>query len=275
MTVDLKPQSATTPEAVEPPRRRLRFFGTLSFAVIVLFVVVVALSVWLPWRREQIAIAEIERGGGNVEIRPGGPDWLRERVGDEYMKAFDRATHVSLNACPIDARMMKHLGQLIELRVLDLGDHNRDYLDISFVANMPDLEELSLAHSNFDERGLAHLANCQMLKELDLGNTNISNGGLAYLGALPNLQVLWLNDTDVTDSGLVHLEGLVGLQRLSLRHNLITDAGLKSLAKLTGLQNLLLGVAPASPEGVDELQTKLPACLIWYEATPLKIMDAS
>ena len=46
---------------------------------LVLVVIAVGLSVWMPYHREQVVVREIERQGGYVWTKKGGPEWLRDR----------------------------------------------------------------------------------------------------------------------------------------------------------------------------------------------------
>ena len=56
---------------------------------VVLVVVAVGVLVGVPVYRQQVAIREIDRLGGGGETRSGGPQWLRDIVGDEWMRGFD------------------------------------------------------------------------------------------------------------------------------------------------------------------------------------------
>ena len=66
-------------------------------ATAVLVVVAVGLHFGFPIYRQQVAIREIERVGGSVETRDGGPEWLRDQVGAERMKLFDEVVVFNLN----------------------------------------------------------------------------------------------------------------------------------------------------------------------------------
>src|SRR5262245_8096366 len=68
----------------------------IGLATILLIVVAVGLHIGVPIYREQVAIREIERLGGYVQTEQGGPKWVRECIGDQRMKLFDRAIFVDV-----------------------------------------------------------------------------------------------------------------------------------------------------------------------------------
>src|SRR5215813_9940598 len=92
--------SATSPLSTppEPHRFSVRLPRPLwiGLAAVVLIVGGVALRFGLQIDRQQTAIREIERLGGDIEAEPGGPDWLREWLDDEWMETFDTVTDAHL-----------------------------------------------------------------------------------------------------------------------------------------------------------------------------------
>ena len=104
------------------PKRRFRIPppGVLLAVALVLAVIAVGLSVWLPYQREQVAIREIERLGGTVFPKLGGPTWLRDLVGDEWMVGFDRVLGVSLDVTRVSDDSLMHLSELANLEWVSL-----------------------------------------------------------------------------------------------------------------------------------------------------------
>ena len=61
---------------------------------------VVILGFASAWRsaigyRQLLAIREIERLGGNVRFEPVGPKWLRDSIGADRMRLFDKVISVN------------------------------------------------------------------------------------------------------------------------------------------------------------------------------------
>ncbi len=94
----------------KPKRFRIPRPGVLLPIALVLVVIAVGLSVWVPYHREHVAIREIERLGGMVTTEQGGPEWLRDLAGDELMVGFDRVVEVNfVSYPPIADDDLKHL----------------------------------------------------------------------------------------------------------------------------------------------------------------------
>lgn len=90
------PSSAS--HSLEPRRFALPLPRPLwiALATVVLIVVGLGLRFGLPIYRQQVAIREIERWGGSIDRKNGGPDWLRQLIGDERIEVFDRVDKVYL-----------------------------------------------------------------------------------------------------------------------------------------------------------------------------------
>src|SRR5262245_53886579 len=69
----------------------------LGLATLVMVVVATGLRFGIPVWRQQAAVSAIEALGGSVQIEPGGPAWLRDRIGIENMKFFDRVVMANLH----------------------------------------------------------------------------------------------------------------------------------------------------------------------------------
>ena len=71
---------------------------------IALVLIGMVVQIWMTFHRQQATVREIERLGGRVVVEPGGPDWLRKRIGDERMaedadfRSFAQAHHALLTA---------------------------------------------------------------------------------------------------------------------------------------------------------------------------------
>lgn len=202
------------PMSTESRRRTIRVPRPLWFFLptVVLIVLAVGLRFGVPVYRQQVAIDEIERLGGTVQMRPRGPVWLRDRVGDKRMKLFD------------------------EVVGLYLRDSRATDATLGHVRCFTGLQGLWISNTHVTDAGLAQLKGLTRLKRLSLANTQVTDGGLVHLKELIGLQEIWLENTEVTDAGLTHLNGLTGMQGLWLDNTQVTDAGVAELQRaLPGL----------------------------------------
>src|SRR5438045_2667946 len=95
----------------KPPRRRRWIPLSLKGFVAILLLVGVGGPLWIGLRgwRQQVAINEIERVGGEIETLPRGPEWLRAAVGESFLKWFDDAYMVHLGGSLVDDSTLAHL----------------------------------------------------------------------------------------------------------------------------------------------------------------------
>src|SRR5258708_22989502 len=87
-----------------PSRFRVPHWGSFLLATIALVVSAIGLSVWLPNHREKQIAEKINSWGGTVATSTGGPEWLRNLVGEERMKeckVFERVSEVHLAGAAI------------------------------------------------------------------------------------------------------------------------------------------------------------------------------
>jgi Leucine rich repeat len=224
------------------PRRGIGIphWGWFALATVALVVAALALSVWLPYYREQQIVQKIERLGGAAFMENGRPKWLRELVGDKRIAGFDRVDCVSLHRSQVTEEDLAQLSSLTRLTWLDLTG------------------------ASVTDAGLARLAGLTSLAFLDLSGTSVSDAGIAHLRSLANLEGLSLGETKVTDAGLAHLTGLTNLESLDLSKTKVTDTGNTCLARMKQLRSLNVTKNLISLEGVETLQKALPNCQISY-----------
>jgi hypothetical protein len=193
----------------EPRRFSIRLPRPLwiGLAAAVFAVVATAIQVVVPVWRQQVAIREIERLGGRITIEHGGPEWLRQKLGDERMTYFDKVVKVDLTVNSVTDPALQHIEALGSLKVLWLGN------------------------TRITDDGLIHLRGLNSLNQLWIGNTRITDAGLVHLARLSNLQDLSFANTRVTDAGLVHLKGLHRLRYLWVGSTPVTDAGVAELRR--------------------------------------------
>ncbi len=109
------------PQPVTPePRRiaiRVPHWSLFLVAGFVLLFTSVGLRLGLPIYQQQVAIREIKQLGARVSARKGGPDWLRDWLGDERMQGFDTVESVNFYETQINDRDLRWCRRLKDLRL--------------------------------------------------------------------------------------------------------------------------------------------------------------
>ncbi len=190
---------------------RFRFRRPHWIGLLVVFVLLVMLgigfSVWLPYRGEQEIVQRIESWKGRIETESGRPEWLGRLVSEDRLreyKVFDRVVSVSLERTAVaDA-------------------------ELALLCGLTHLRTLTLDRTAVTDAGLAHLSGTS-LKALSLCDTTVSDAGLAHLSGLTSLQILFLSGTAVTDTGLAHLRGMTKLRELSVDGTSVTETGVERI----------------------------------------------
>ena len=247
------------------PKRRFPHFGVMLFATVLLLVGVGALTVWLPYHREQLAIAEIEKVGGQVATRFDAPGWL-QWFNDDDMKLFNRVDLVSLTDAEVDDGFLIHLAELRSAQSVWLNSKQATDAGLAHVVGLTDLRELGISPARNSGITVDSTIAWRYQHTPRLTNTGLTDDGLEHLAGLSSLTALWLPPTQISDAGLSHLSGLPNLRKLHVDSMQITDAGLEHLAGLTNLEWLSLNDTRVTKTGVAKLQTKLPRCKI--QVTP-------
>lgn len=168
--------------------------GWILLTITGLALAALAVRFAVPLYLRHAARRTLEANGAQVSVDSGGPDWLRERIGDEALEVFDVVTGVDfMPMCDetTDA-MLQNLRPLSEIQTLDLDG------------------------TPIGDAGLAHLAGLTKLAELKLTDTQITGAGLVHLAGMKRLRWLSLESTTVEGDGLKHLQGLTSLEKLSL-----------------------------------------------------------
>jgi hypothetical protein len=176
--------AATDPVTPEPRRFSLRLPSPLSMLVstVALIVMSVGLLVGIPAYRQQSAIGEIKRLGGQIETRPRGPKWMRDAMGEERMQPFDDVVEVKLR----------------DTRANDAA--------LVYVGRLGGLQRLWLANTRLTDAGLVHLTGLTRLEELSLAQTDVIDNGLIQLRELTKLRWLYLGSTQISSAGATELE---------------------------------------------------------------------
>ncbi|WP_339907125.1 hypothetical protein [Symmachiella dynata] len=212
-------------------KKRLPRTGTLMLIAVVLLVGGGVLMVWLPYHRNQVAMAEVQKLRGVTEPGIVRPFWIPDAVDDEYLELFLRGTGVWLSDTQVSDAGLKYLHGLTNLRELDLRNTQVTDAGLEQLRGLTKLVELSLAMTQVSDEGFQKLRGLTKLRYLDLRNTQVGDEGLAHLPGATKLENLWLDDTQVSDAGVDHLRGLTNLQLLTLHNTQVTRAGIERLQK--------------------------------------------
>ena len=179
--------SAPEPTIAKPSRISIRLphWGWVLLVTAVLVFVYGALSVWLPYYREQQVLQKIKRWDGTAKTEICCPEWLKKFVGKDRMLRF---------------RIFNRIN------VIYLSEPAITDAEIADLSGLKYLEVLSLDGTKVTDAGLVRLSGMTKLVILRLRSTRVGDAGLAHLTGLKNLKVLDLCETAVTDKGIDELQ---------------------------------------------------------------------
>jgi agmatine/peptidylarginine deiminase len=138
--------------------------------------------------------------------------------------------------------------------------------DLIAVGNLPEVRMLDLRDTRITDQGLRHLSRLRDLEVLVLTGTAVSDQGLEYLAGMSRLKVLCLDETQVTSRGLPLLQRFPRLGWLNLSRTAITAEGLSQLRACSALEVLIVDPCPVSPEDVQAFQASAPGIQV-YDGT--------
>ena len=148
--------------ADKPPRsKRLIPVSLMMFvALLVLLLVATLMSFWLPYYREQKVIQKIRDLGGKVEMETGGPEWLRQFVGNEELQNFEvfkRVFLVNLDDTPISNAGLATLCGLANPRILYLRGTDVSDAGVTYLSGLTTLGGLHLRGTAVSDSGVERL----------------------------------------------------------------------------------------------------------------------
>lgn len=172
---------------------RLPHWGWFLITGVLLVVFVAGLTIGLPTYRRNAATETLRRHGAGVATEPVGPSWLRQCIGDDYMRPFDDVTFVATYSSaplrPGDAEMPA-IQQLTHLQTLSLNGATVTDAGLKYLNSLSNLSFLDLRRTRVTDAGVMHLKGLKSLKELDLRHTAVSDAGIANLKReLPMLEI--------------------------------------------------------------------------------------
>ncbi len=159
----------------------------------------------------------------------------------------------------MDNAAFSRLGQLTNLRYLNLRSSTLNDIGLRQLAAMRQLEHLDLRFNpNVSDTGLKVLRGFHQLRRLWLQGTNTTDKGLAALSELVELRELNLRGLPITNVGLLHLQRLVKMNTLDLSYTRVADAGLGYLTGMRQLAEIRLTMTDVTDRGMVHL-VQLPA----------------
>lgn len=148
------------------------------------------------------------------------------------------------------------LSDLAKLERLNIRGNGLSDIEHLSKINCYNLKEFNCSFNHISE--ISCLQDLSGLEVLKAFSNNISN--ILPLKNLKNLRLLSLGENNITN--VESLTDLVDLEFLDLRSNQITNV--TSLAGLTKLTDLVLNDNPISQWQIDQLNTLLPNCSIYF-----------
>ncbi len=185
-----------------------------------------------------------------------GPDWLREKIGDDYFRSLvsiglaDRQAGsmtlvkaisqlrdlwwLDLARNRITDEMIPSLTSLKQLRVLIL-DRNPELTDDG-LARLTSLSNLEVLSVNLVPRitgaFLKDARQMSRLRELDVQFTPFEGANLRFLAGHPEIHRLTMRKTKISDDDMQHLTTIPQLRLLDIGDTAVTASGIARLSQV-------------------------------------------
>ena len=198
----------------------------------------------------------IERlaAGGRVAAAYRGPKWLRAAIGDKWMRGFEADLSATLGQRAGDVNLAS-VGNIAQLRALDLVETNITDVGMSRLHGHPSLESLYIFEGQFTEVGLRHLPSIQTLRSLALVGIPLTDETLQYMSGMTQLRDLELSPPPglprrtITSYGLAFLTRMSSLRQLTLNIDM-DDSGMEQICKIATLETLRIDGSEVSEDGL-------------------------
>ena len=226
-------------------------------------------SGWIVWRayRQLAAIEKIEKivrdekssewliWPGSVVCDPVGPHRLRDLLGEDRMRMFDRISQFNCTMSKSKPQLLKEISCCQDIKSLriEIGTIHRSRFAAPIKAEFRDKLAGNTNLRQMTDNGFEHLRHLYKLEDLTLNGDLVADHGLNCLEGLPNLVHLNLDNASITDAMALHIGKLSQLRELHLSNTLISDAGLRHFNKLTNLQILDLRETRITDAGLAHL----------------------
>jgi len=176
----------------------------IVIATVALTVTVAGVRIGVPIYQQRCAIDEVAQLGGIMSLRPVGPQWLRQRVSEEWMAVFDEVESIRFQ--PDRATFGRRFSGLMAGGRAWTTGPTIDDATLACVAKLPDLKRLDLSWTNVSDAGVEHISRLQKLEILRLNGTDVSDESIPLLARLRNLKELSIWRTAVTEQGAGELQ---------------------------------------------------------------------
>jgi hypothetical protein len=246
-------------------RYRFRLRTLLAGLVILcLFLAIVSNQLHFRFRCWEAQRHLAQAGGYRVEVdfsfeRSRYREWV-EFLG---LDVFARVTMLSLPTDRAVEVFAQHPDEFAGVHTVEFGPVTD--LGLARLANsaqLRNLRRITFRESLTTDDGLRCLGECSNLKLVLIHDcARLTDACLQHVGTIPGLIGLALSG-NYSDAGFAHLQNAVCLEVLEIDSPAITDIGLKHLCHLAGLKGLRVSGPCITAEGIDELRTALPECLI-------------
>ncbi len=178
---------------------------------------------------------------------------------------------IGLEGTAVSDAGLVHLKQLPDLENLQLGVY-RDGARVTdeglkTIGQLNNLRYLDLSGTKVTNAGLVHLRPLERLESLSLENTEVTEVGLAALHPLKSLTRLRFYER-VTDVGAEHLSKLASLKNISSNME-ITDDGVAKLAQLRHLEELSLSEGGITDEATKHIANMESLIGLWFQDCPI------
>ena len=137
------------------------------------------------------------------------------------------------------------------------------------------IEQLDLTGSNVQDADLTVVCQLQSLQSVKLKGTAVSDDSVIQLSQLPDLQLLDLSKTSVTDRSLDRLVNAQKLRFLAVNSTELTDTAVVFLSRMKQLRGLSIIDTTISTEGIRQLRSTLPDCVIVDGAGAERLPEAT
>jgi hypothetical protein len=242
-----------------------RWMRRITIACAVAAILLAPGAAWLAWefrqwKQEQTVLSVVRNySQARVYTQRTGPKRLVKLMPRKLAVIFDRAYGLYLSGeGHALAGWSDHLGNLRELRTLDLLHAGLTDADLAEIGKLQKLDRLIVFDDRMTDAGVAHLAQLQHLRYLWLRSRSITDAGIAPLGSLASLEELEIDAPKMTDAALASLSELSALRRLKLVDAPVTDSGMRHLHRVKRLEYLDLDVTRVTIAGLNEFDAALP-----------------